>query len=62
MPDRYRVYRPLHEQDDLHAELMREVIDLSRKVLRQPSPDTFLGRKTQEPFPWEKRKLGTASR
>ncbi|UWU79979.1 hypothetical protein N2603_16350 [Bradyrhizobium huanghuaihaiense] len=34
--------------------LMRELVAEAAKVLQLPVPDTFLGRKTQEPFPWEK--------
>lgn len=38
---------------------MREVADRSRELLKPPpSPDTFLGRKTQEPFPREKSRYG----
>ena len=29
---------------------LRELIAESREILREPPPDTFLGRKTQEPF------------
>jgi hypothetical protein len=36
-----------------HAEQMREVVRESRELLKQPAPDTFAGRKTQEPFPKE---------
>ncbi|WP_192859630.1 hypothetical protein [Bradyrhizobium sp. DOA9] len=46
------VYRPLpadHEQ----AEYMRQIARECRELLQQPPPDTFLGRKTQEPFPAE---------
>ena len=38
---------------DLFLGQMRESIALSREILREPVPDTFLGRKTQEPFPKE---------
>lgn len=44
-----RIYRPLpadHEQ----AEIMREGVREARELLKQPLPDTFLGRKTHEPF------------
>ncbi|MGX1324075.1 hypothetical protein AB7M17_007528 [Bradyrhizobium sp. USDA 377] len=34
--------------------LMRELVAEASKALQLPVPDTFLGRKTQEPFPWEK--------
>lgn len=43
------VYRPLpveHEQ----AEHMRQIVRESRELLKQPPPDTFLGRRTHEPF------------
>jgi hypothetical protein len=32
-------------------EFMREMLARSFEILRQPVPDTFLGRKTYEPFP-----------
>lgn len=47
-----RVYRPLpadHEQ----AEIIREAMRKARELLQPPPPDTFLGRKTMEPFPKE---------
>jgi hypothetical protein len=34
-----------------HLEFVREAIARSREVLGVPRPDTFAGRKTQEPFP-----------
>ncbi|MBR0780824.1 hypothetical protein [Bradyrhizobium iriomotense] len=40
------------EFDEQNA-LMRELVAEASKVLQLPVPDTFLGRKTQEPFPWE---------
>ena len=33
---------------------IREITAEASKVLAQPAPDTFLGRKTQEPFPMER--------
>jgi len=30
---------------------LRKLIAWSREILKRPMPDTFLGRKTQEPFP-----------
>lgn len=45
-----RVYRPLpvdHEQ----AEYMRKIARECRELLKQPPPDTFLGRKTQDAPP-----------
>lgn len=32
---------------------LRAIIEHGLEVLRTPVPDTFLGRKTQEPFPME---------
>jgi hypothetical protein len=32
----------------------REITQEAVTILRNPQPDTFLGRKTQEPFPEEK--------
>jgi len=41
----------------MHLEQMRDVIEQSRKLLaKNPVPDTFAGRKTQEPFPQESAK------
>lgn len=33
--------------------VMRNVVTVSWEILSAPVPDTFLGRKTQEPFPKE---------
>lgn len=44
------VYRPL-PADREQAEIMRELMRKARELLQQPPPDTFLGRKTYEPFP-----------
>jgi hypothetical protein len=33
----------------------RELIEQALLLLRDPLPDTFLGRKTQEPFPVEEK-------
>jgi hypothetical protein len=44
----------LTAQDQRVTEQARKIIRQSTDVLRQnPSPDTFLGHKTQEPFPQE---------
>lgn len=43
----------IYHRKSTDAEQIREVIKESRELLKQPSPDTFLGRKTQEPFPSE---------
>lgn len=44
------VYRPLPVERE-QAEMMRELMREARELLKQPPPDTFLGRKTHEPFP-----------
>ena len=52
-----RVYRPSNTSKELetqHLALMQEALARSREVLKSPPPDTFAGRKTQEPFPGEK--------
>ena len=49
-----RVFRAVPRQDRLAFERAQEVVRTARQVLHQcPEPDTFLGRKTQEPFPQE---------
>jgi hypothetical protein len=55
MRTRLQFFRPNPEEDEKQARLMRKVIADSLEILRKsPPPDTFLGRKTQEPFPKEK--------
>lgn len=39
------------QSDAKHTQQMREDIREAKKVLTLPQPDTFLGRKTHEPFP-----------
>jgi hypothetical protein len=40
--------------EDKHLEQARQAVALGRAVLTShPTPDTFAGRKTQEPFPKE---------
>jgi len=42
------------QQDALNLEILREFVRKAAEILKRcPAPDTFLGRKTQEPFPWE---------
>jgi len=41
----------MKEQDARTIEQAREVISNAIKLLRDPLPDTFLGRNTQSPFP-----------
>jgi hypothetical protein len=36
-----------------HIEAVRVTIAKSREILEKPPPDSFVGRKTQEPFPKE---------
>jgi len=50
-----RICRPSRERDDQRMREIREVVALSRRLLAvNPRSYTFLGRKTQEPFPKEK--------
>jgi hypothetical protein len=55
MPDDRLLYRP----SNLASEVVRVRYNLrlaketAFKLLSEPSPDTFLGRKTQDPFPEE---------
>jgi hypothetical protein len=49
---------PVHRLSDAlrdvaakHLELVRDAIVRSRELLKFPPPDSFVGRKTQEPFP-----------
>ncbi len=44
-----RIYRPLPVEQD-QTEYMRRIVRECRELLKQPLPDTFLGRKTMEPF------------
>lgn len=49
---RPRIYRPAKAEDEQKIRQLREVIARSYEILRQcEPPDTFLGRRTQEPFP-----------
>jgi hypothetical protein len=41
----------INEEDALLAERSHKVVAQALQVLRAPAPDTFLGRKTEEPFP-----------
>ena len=41
----------INEEDALLAERSHKVVAKALQVLGAPAPDTFLGRKTQEPFP-----------
>lgn len=52
MPDRQWVFRPSSDEPG-HVDLLRQFVEEARKVLDVALPDTFLGRKTYEPFPKE---------
>jgi hypothetical protein len=41
--------------------LVREMIARCLETLKTPMPDTFLGRRTQEPFPREESRLKEAA-
>jgi hypothetical protein len=50
MPGRIVIQRPI-KTDAQHLERVRAGINASLEIMRQSSSDTFLGRKSQEPFP-----------
>lgn len=52
MASRQPVYRIPASDQDLTVDLRRMVQD-ARDLLKRPPPDTFLGRRTFEPFPAE---------
>ncbi|NYG47686.1 hypothetical protein GGD67_005167 [Bradyrhizobium sp. IAR9] len=46
------IYWPSRRQDRLAIERAKDVVKTAQQVLHEcPEPDTFLGRKTHEPFP-----------
>ena len=47
------IFRPseLPFEKEQNKHVRRVIIDRARELLKQPPPDTFVGRKTQEPFP-----------
>jgi len=47
MPDRVRYPTSIEDQ----VAQLRRTLEAAREVLKQPPPDTFLGRKSAEPFP-----------
>jgi len=54
MPQIRRMHEQLHEQSSEIADqkaINHEFVAKSRQVLEGARPGTFLGRKTQEPFP-----------
>jgi len=46
----YRVSNTLRDVTSEHLRQMHEAIARSREILKGALPDTFLGRKSQEPF------------
>lgn len=46
------MFRPTQSDSD-QMKQVRELTKESREALKKPCADTFLGRKTQEPFPQE---------
>lgn len=52
----FRILRTSNGVKDLEEALLHEsgtALVTARRILDNPRPDTFLGRKTQEPFPCE---------
>ena len=49
----HRISNTLKDIDAQHLKWMHEAITKSRELLKSALPDTFAGRKTQEPFPKE---------
>ncbi|WP_298106318.1 hypothetical protein [Bradyrhizobium sp.] len=47
------VYRPSSDEKDELVRLRKLIAETASILDRCPKPDTFLGRKTQEPFPRE---------
>ncbi|QOZ32833.1 hypothetical protein [Bradyrhizobium sp. CCBAU 53421] len=54
------VYRVHNEATRITNEsaFIREIVQRALELLKLPVPDTFLGRKTQEPFPQEECRYG----
>ncbi len=46
-------YRADRESDAKQQRAIRDAMARNLEILRRATPDTFLGRKTQEPFPQE---------
>jgi hypothetical protein len=50
-----QIFQPDQEADAEHIRTVRDALARSLQILKESiPPDTFLGRKTQEPFPREK--------
>ena len=56
MPNRHSIYHLTKEQDAKQASDSRKVVKRSGEILKE-TPDTFLGRKTYEPFPKEEEEI-----
>jgi hypothetical protein len=52
----YRISNNLKDKESKHVEQMLDAVARAREVLKSPPPDTFAGRKSQEPFPQEEEK------
>ena len=52
----HHIHRVQDEASEIRKQndFIREIIAKAIEVLKLPVPDTFLGRKTREPFPIEK--------
>ena len=59
---RFQVFRPVPERDEADMVQARARVSHSAELLKQSAPDTFLGRKTQEPFEREKAKAALTDR
>lgn len=60
MPIHRHIHHPL-QIDAAHVQMAREAISEVLEVLRQPMPDTFLGRETYKPFPKQITEINTSN-
>ena len=49
----FRIPSSLKDQEAQHLRQVYEAIALGLEILKAPLPDTFVGRKSQDPFPKE---------
>jgi len=54
---RHPIYRPNRVSDELETAEVRHELSKAINLLREPMPDTFLGRATHKPFPREKKEI-----
>ena len=54
----FQFFRPDRAADDAQVRMIRDVLASCMEALRLPVPDTFVGRKIQEPFPKEDDQAG----